>query len=713
MNAEDKLKMRRRILVIDDNPRIPEDIRKIIIPAAGSADLAEDASFLFGEQPIQNTGLDLNVEIDSAPQGQEGLAMVQQAKAEGQPYMMAFVDMRMPPGWDGVETIQHIWKSCPDLQIVICTAFSDRPWHDINSRLGRSSNLLILKKPFDNMEVLQLVQTLTEKWIVTKIAERRMGQMETIVEERTFEMVKTHEKLEVEAEHAYELETALRESEERFHKAFDSTVTCLAILEGNNLAHADANANYLELVGLARNVVIGRTPQQLKLTEDLSGLDAALVELRAGRPVQNLDIHVRRNTTKNSHLQVTIVPMTISGKPFFLFAAQDITQQRQLEGELRQVQKLDSIGQFAGGLAHDLNNILAAMTLQLAFLHECPGLGQEGGEAINDVETEVQRAANLTRQLLIFSRRSAMQPQIVNLKTVVENLLKMLGRLLGAKVKIQFVSQAGQPVVKADAAMLEQVLMNLALNARDAMTGNGNLGIEISEVELDEEDALRHPESRSGKFVRLSVSDTGSGMNADTLNHIFEPFFTTKPAGQGTGLGLPTVYGIVKQHQGWIQVASQPGHGSTFQVFLPAQLAEPAGSEIKPSPKSLLRGQGTVLLVEDEPSVRRGVGSCLRRLGYHVLEAVNGEDAMACWSSHRDQIGLLYTDMVIPGNYTGLDLAQKLKSEKSSLGIIISSGYSIEITNNNFPLGAGFAYLPKPTTSEMIATTVSGCFSRS
>jgi PAS domain S-box-containing protein len=515
------------------------------------------------------------------------------------------------------------------------------------------------------------------------------------------------------AEHAYELENALQESNERFRKAFDSSVASLAILEGKTLTHSDVNSSYLELVGFSRDLVIGRTPQQLKLTEDLSGLDVALATLCEGRPVQNMEIQVRRINGKNSHLQISIAPMTISEKPFFLVALHDITLLRQLEGELRQVQKLDSIGQLAGGLAHDLNNILAAMTLQLGFLHECSGLNGEGDEAINDVETEVQRAANLTRQLLIFSRRSTMQTQTVNLKGVVENMLKMLGRLLGAKVKIQFLSQAGKPVVKADAAMLEQVLMNLALNARDAMRGDGNLGLDISEVALNEEDALRHPESRSGKFICLSVTDTGSGMNEDTLEHIFEPFFTTKPAGKGTGLGLPTVYGIVKQHQGWIQVTSQPGSGSSFQVFLPAQDGEVANIEIKPSPKSLSRGQGTVLLVEDEPSVRRGIGSCLRRLGYQVLEAGNGEDAVEYWLSHRDQIGLLYTDMVIPGKYSGLDLAQKLKSEKNSLGIIISSGYSIDITSNNFPVGAGFAYLPKPTTAEAIATTVSGCFSRS
>jgi PAS domain S-box-containing protein len=712
MNAEEIFRMRRRILVIDDNPRIHQDIRKIIGPNGDDA-LAEDASFLFGDQAAPNTGLNVDVQIDSALQGQEGFALAERAKAEGQPYMMAFVDMRMPPGWDGVETIQKLWEIGPDLQVVICTAFSDRPWHEINKRLGRSANLLILKKPFDNLEVLQLVQALTEKWIVTKFAERRMGQMESIVEERTYQMVKTNEQLEAEAEHAYELEKALRESDERFRKAFDSNISCLAILEGKTLNHADVNSSYLELIGLLREAVIGRTPRQLQLTEALSGLDVALAALCEGKPVQNMEIHVRRENSKHSYLRISTVPLSINEKPFFLLALHDTTELRQLEGELRQVQKLDSIGQLAGGLAHDLNNILAAMTLQLGFLHECPGLNQESTEAINDVETEVQRAANLTRQLLIFSRRSTLQAQVVNLKSVVENMLKMLGRLLGAKVKIQFVSLVEKPVVKADAAMLEQIIMNLALNARDAMNGDGSLNVEISQVELDENDAMHHPGSRSGKFIRLAVTDTGSGMKPETMEHIFEPFFTTKPAGKGTGLGLPTVYGIVQQHQGWIQVTSRPGHGSTFQVFLPAQSEAVVASETKPSPKSLQRGQGTVLLVEDEASVRRGIGSCLRRLGYQVLEAGNSEDAVECWSSHRDQIGLLYTDMVIPGQYSGLDLAQKLKSEKSSLGIIISSGYSIEITTKNFPLGAGFVYLPKPTTSEVIATTVSGCFSRS
>ena len=408
----------------------------------------------------------------------------------------------------------------------------------------------------------------------------------------------------------------------------------------------------------------------------------------------------------------------VSGSPLFddgdnyrgAFAMfTDITERRQLESQLRQVQKLESIGQLAGGVAHDFNNILAAIMMHLSLLHQNPSLDEETTEALKELEVETKRAANLTRQLLMFSRRSVMQPRILDLNELVQNLLKMLRRLLGEHIVIAFETHGALPAIEADLGMIEQVLMNLAVNGRDAMPRGGDLTIRTGTVELDAEAVKLHSERRPGKFVTLAVTDSGSGMDDGTLKRIFEPFFTTKEIGKGTGLGLPTVHGIVKQHQGWIEVHSQPGHGSTFEVFLPARILPSIATAAPSAASAVVGGRGTLLLVEDEEIVRRPIGIYLRKLGYQVIEAANGNQALALWQQHRDRIDLLYTDMVMPEGVTGLDLAEKLKREKPSLQVIISSGYSTEISMQGVPAESGYLYLPKPSSSALIAATIRDC----
>jgi CheY-like chemotaxis protein len=302
-----------------------------------------------------------------------------------------------------------------------------------------------------------------------------------------------------------------------------------------------------------------------------------------------------------------------------------------------------------------------------------------------------------------------MQPRILDLNELVQNLLKMLRRLLGEHIVIAFETHGALPAIEADLGMIEQVLMNLAVNGRDAMPRGGDLTIRTGTVELDDEAVKLHSERRPGKFVMLAVTDTGSGMDDGTLKRIFEPFFTTKEVGKGTGLGLPTVHGIVKQHQGWIEVHSQPGHGSTFEVFLPARILPPIATAAPAAAPAVVGGRGTLLLVEDEEIVRRPIGIYLRKLGYQVIEAANGSQALALWQQHRDRIDLLYTDMVMPEGVTGLDLAEKLKREKPALQVIISSGYSTEISMQGVPTDAGYLYLPKPSSSALIAATIRDC----
>ena len=411
----------------------------------------------------------------------------------------------------------------------------------------------------------------------------------------------------------------------------------------------------------------------------------------------------------------------VSGSPLFddggkyrgAFAMfTDVTERRQLESQLRQVQKLESIGTLAGGVAHDFNNILAAIMMHLSLLHQNPHLDEETTEALKELEVETKRAANLTRQLLMFSRRSVMQARIVDMNELLQNLLKMLRRLLGENIAITFESQSQLPAVEVDIGMVEQVVMNLAVNARDAMPRGGSLTIATGLMELDAEAVKLHSERQPGRFVTLTVADTGVGMDEGTLKRIFEPFFTTKDVGKGTGLGLPTAHGIIKQHHGWIEVRSQPGRGSTFVVFLPAKIVLPAAAELPHAIPPVRGGRGTLLLVEDEEIVRRPIGTYLRKLGYQVIEAANGNQAFLLWRQHRHQIDLLYTDMVMPEGVTGLELAEKLRSEKPLLKVIISSGYSTEISLQGVPTNAGYVYLPKPSPSAVIAATVRECLEK-
>jgi CheY-like chemotaxis protein len=291
----------------------------------------------------------------------------------------------------------------------------------------------------------------------------------------------------------------------------------------------------------------------------------------------------------------------------------------------------------------------------------------------------------------------------------VTNLLKMLRRLIGEHIDLQFSSQSGLPLVEADAGMLEQVLMNLVVNARDAMPKGGHITILNTIVELHGARLAENPERRPGRFVCLAVSDTGCGMEASVLKRVFEPFFTTKEVGKGTGLGLATVHGIVAQHKGWVEVESAVGTGTTFRVFLPALAVSATPSPEPAQTPALHCGHETILLVEDDANVRRTVAQTLRVLGYRVYEAATGPAALTLWLTCGDQVDLLLTDMVMPEGVTGLELIEKLQALKPRLKAIISSGYSGEIVHAGAPDKRGLLYLPKPYPAELLAQTVRKC----
>src|SRR6185312_13940837 len=368
--------------------------------------------------------------------------------------------------------------------------------------------------------------------------------------------------------------------------------------------------------------------------------------------------------------------------------------------------KMESIGQLAGGVAHDFNNILTVIQGHASMLRLKPGLPDEIRGSVNQILLAAERATGLTRQLLTFSRKQATQTRVLDLNDVVANLTKMLKHILRADVSLNVNYGSQSFLVRADAGMMEQVLMNLAINARDAMPSGSKLIISTSDECIGPEYVQLNPQGSVGDFVCLAVTDTGEGIPPENLARIFEPFFTTKPVGQGTGLGLATVYGIVRQHNGWITVYSELGKGTVFRIYLPAAKEREDKKMERAVVQDIRGGNETILLIEDEAPLRALDRSILEGYGYEVIEADSAMAAMDRWKEHSNRIALLLTDVVIPGGANGPELARIFHAEKPSLRIIFSSGYGAEMVEKDFELREGVNFLQKPYSPHRLAQTV-------
>ncbi len=390
--------------------------------------------------------------------------------------------------------------------------------------------------------------------------------------------------------------------------------------------------------------------------------------------------------------------------------ATEITERLNLEAQLRHSVKMDAVGQLAAGVAHDFNNILTIVQGHANLLLNSGRLDNECEKPIRQICVATERASNLIRQLLMFSSKQVMQPRYLDLNEIIGNINRMLQRLLGEHISLQCITAENLPAVYADAGMLEQAIINLAINSRDAMARGGQLTIKTEFIEFDDRSVLRNSKRRPGKFVALSVSDTGCGIEPENISRIFEPFFTTKEIGKGTGLGLATVYGIVKQHEGWIDVESQPGCGTTFRIYFPSTSKRAENFVTEPlSELPVQGGNETILIVEDEPALRELVSDILKLYGYKVYEAACGPEALKVWEQHKDEIDLLLTDMVMPEGLSGRELAEKLLRDNPRLKIIYTSGYSPGMAGRDVALLEGFNFLPKPYPPVKLAQLVREC----
>lgn len=391
----------------------------------------------------------------------------------------------------------------------------------------------------------------------------------------------------------------------------------------------------------------------------------------------------------------------------------DITEQRQLEEQLRQSQKMDAIGQLAGGVAHDFNNLLMVIqgNASLALMADLPP--EEVRAIFQDIVMATERAAALTGQLLAFSRRQPMQPRDLEMNSIVTEASRMFSRLIGEHITLQTELTADSTPVHADSAMIEQVLLNLAVNARDAMPQGGKLILRTRVVPPYGLPAKLAANVDGDQFIQVDVVDTGRGISAESLPHIFEPFFTTKEVGKGTGLGLATAFGIVQQHGGWLTVESEVGAGSTFSLYLPRYASGPAVTKTAPeSKKTSRRGSETVLIVEDDATVRAVVVHVLKQNGYRIHEAINGKTALELWETCGAETDVLITDMVMPGGVSGHELAQQLLAKKPSLKVLYTSGYSAEVFRGDFVLPQGVDFLRKPYRAEDLLAAIQTALER-
>jgi CheY-like chemotaxis protein len=367
---------------------------------------------------------------------------------------------------------------------------------------------------------------------------------------------------------------------------------------------------------------------------------------------------------------------------------------------------MEAVGRLAGGIAHDFNNLLTIIEGYVEMATNRSGAQPELRRDLQHIGDASERAGTLVRQLLAFSRKQVLKPKILDLNSIVLNLDKLLRRLLAETVEMKTVAGKGVGAVKADPSQIEQVIMNLVVNARDAMPNGGRILIETSNVELNDAYSQDHAAVRPGRYVMLAVTDTGIGMTSDTVAHIFEPFYTTKESGRGTGLGLSTVYGIVKQSGGYIWVYSEPGKGTTFKVYLPRveDRVEVSSTAQTPAPAAC-DGKETILLVEDEAAVRELTRMVLSKRGYSVLEALNPADAEQLAGSHGSEIHLLLTDVVMPG-MSGRELAKRLTAQRRNLRVLYMSGYTYNVIAEGGTLEEGLSFLQKPFTPQVLAQKV-------
>lgn len=524
---------------------------------------------------------------------------------------------------------------------------------------------------------------------LSKSLQSIQGKLESLVRERTEELL--------------EANRALRDSEQQYRLLFESNPHPMWVFDQQTLAFLAVNDAAVRHYGYSRDEFRDLTIKDIRPPEDVQALQEHLEARPPGRGSAGTWRHQKKDGTVIT-VEITSHDLVWQHGPARMVLAVDVTERRSLERQLQQAQKMEAVGHLAGGVAHDFNNLLGVILGYSELLLTHASLQGPARNQLLEIKKAGERAATLTRQLLAFSRKQIIEPVVLDLNALVADMSKLLHRLIGEDIKLVTVLSPSLGRVKADPGQLEQVVMNLAVNARDAMPNGGKLTIETANMELDEEYAHKHVTVVPGPYVLLAVSDTGVGMDEATKSRIFEPFFTTKEDGKGTGLGLATVYGIVKQSGGSIWVYSEPGRGTSFKIYLPLvsmPVSPPRNAEALHAPG----GQETVLVVEDAEAMRKMTCDFLLSRGYTVLEAKDGPEAIGLAASHPGQIHLLVTDLVMPG-MNGRELAEQLCATYENLRVLYISGYTGDAVVRLGILDGAAAFLQKPFTLHSLASKV-------
>jgi two-component system, cell cycle sensor histidine kinase and response regulator CckA len=500
---------------------------------------------------------------------------------------------------------------------------------------------------------------------------------------------------------------ALRDSEARYRRLFETAQDGILILDARKGSITDVNPYLIKLLDYSREEFLGKALWDIGVFRDIEASKEAFKELQAKQYVRYEDLPLKTKAGRTISVEFVSNVYVVNGEQVIQCNIRDITKRRhteQSEHRTLQAQKMEAVGQLAGGLAHDFNNLLGVILGYCELLTDREDLAEPTRQMIGKISTAGLSAKNLTQHLLAFSRRQVVQPVVMDLNEAVEHIHPMLERLIGDDIELDNVLSNDLGTITADPNHIEQVLMNLAINARDAMPKGGTITFETTNVEIDEAYAQQHVPMKPGRYVMLSVRDTGTGMDLETQAQIFDPFFTTKDLGKGTGLGLSTVFGIVKQSGGTIGVYSEPGKGTAFKLHFPR--CDEAPVIVEPiKPKQLLGGTETILLVDDATPLRMLTKLILEQCGYTVLDSGEPAEALRIAGAHKGSLPLMITDVVMPG-FTGRVLAERLAADRPETKVLFTSGYADDATAKQGVLGADSAFLEKPFTRDDLVRKV-------